>query len=218
MVHQEVGKLMLESRRSNGSGKTIPIFRLSAQMVDLSLQHDQRDSLLTDSPAHFPIKSECYTPEPKVQLISASFASTTQEEAKKAAQLDCNTEARSGLVRASRELLRISISRISDHRVRIHDSRLWTSIGIVALTLLAFGAVYGLRGHHPDSVKSRSQILPAVQQRQKPLVPATSIALKSTHNGAHTVAASKSKSRRRQGDYVAKDTIVYYGKDGKPSH
>jgi hypothetical protein len=114
--------------------------------------------------------------------------------------------------------LRISISRISDHRVRIHDSRLWTSIGIVALTLLAFGAVYGLRGHHPDSFKSRLQILPAVQQSQKPLVPATSIASQSTHNGAHAVAASKSKSRRPHGDYVAKDTIVYYGKDGKPSH
>src|ERR1700687_1603368 len=102
-MHQEVGKLMLESRRSNGSGKTIPIFRLSAQMVDLSLQHDQRDSLLADSPAHFPIKSECYPSEPKVQ-----------EGAKKAAQLDCNTEAPSGLVRASREFLRLSISRISD--------------------------------------------------------------------------------------------------------
>jgi hypothetical protein len=216
-VHQEVGKLMLESRRSNGSGKTIPIFRLSAQMVDLSLQHDQRDSLLTDGPAHFPVKSECYPPEPKVQLISASLASTTQAGAKKPAQLDCITETRSGLVRTSRELLRISISRISDHRVSIiHDSRLWTSIGIVTLTLLAFGAMYGLRGHHPDSVKSRSQILPAVQQRQKPIVPATSITSKSTHNG-HAVAASKSKSRRRQRDYVAKDTIVYYGKDGKPS-
>jgi hypothetical protein len=250
---------MLEFRRSNGTGKTIPVFKLSAQMVDLSLQHNQRDSLLTDSPARFPIKSECYPPEPKVQRIGASLASTTQEEAKKAAQLDCNTEAHSGLVRASRELLRISISRISDHRVRIHDSRLWTSIaqwiawhgryvyhllavacersirqrefphfrfdrvhklriGIVALTLLAFGAVYGLHGHRPDSVKSRSQIPPAVQQRQKPLLPATSIASKNTHNDAHTVAASKSKSRRRQGDYIAKDTFVQYGKDGKPSH
>lgn len=209
---------MLESRRSNGSSKTIPIFRLSAQMVDLSLQHDQRDSLLTDSPAHFPIESECYLPEPKAQLISASFASTTQEETKKAAQLDCDTETPSGLVPASRELWRTSISRVSNHRVGIHDSRLWTSIGIVALTLLMLGAVYGWRGHHPDSVKNSSQTLPAVQQGQKPLVPARRIASKSTHNRAHAVAASKSKSRRRQGDYVAKDTFVQYGKDGKPIH
>jgi len=186
-------------------------------MVDLSLQHDQRDSLLTDSPAHFPIKSECYPSEPKVQLIGASLASTTEEEAKKDTQLDCETEVPSGLVRASREFLRISISRISDHRIRIHDPRLWTSIGIVALTLLAFGAVYGLRGHHPDSVKDRSQIPPAVLQHQKPLVSATSIASENSHNDAHAAAASKSKSRRRQGDYIAKDTFVQYGKDGKPS-
>ena len=133
---------MAEFWHSKGSGKTIPIFKLSAQMVDLSLQYDQRDSLPPDSPAHFPIKSEGDPSEPKVQLIGESLGSSTaQEEAKKAVSLDCNTEAASGLVRASREFLRISISRISDHRIRIRDSRLWTSIGIVALTLLAFGAV-----------------------------------------------------------------------------
>ena len=204
---------MLTFRERKGYGKTTPVFKLSAQMVDLSLQHDQRDSLLAQSPAHFPIKSEGYPSEPKVQLIGTSLASTTQGEAKKAAQLECKTEAPSGLLRASREFLRISISRI-----RIHDSRLWTSIGIVALTLLAFGAVYRLRGHHPDSVKDRSQIPPAVLQRQKPLVSAASFASENAHNDANTLAASESKSRRRQGDYVAKDTIVYYGKDGKPSH
>jgi hypothetical protein len=209
---------MLESRRSKGSGRAIPVFRLSAQMVDLSLQHDQRDSLAKDSPAHFPRKSECDRPEPKLQLVSASLANTTQEEAKKPSQLDCKAEAQSGLVPASRELLRMSISRVSDYRVRIHNSRLWTWIGIAALTLLAFGAVYGLRGRHPDAVKSRSQIPPAVQQRQTPLVPATSVASKNTHKNAHAAAASKSKSRRRQQDYVAKDTYVHYGKDGKPSH
>ena len=69
-----------------------------------------------------------------------------------------------------------------------------------------------LLGHHPDSVKNRSQILPAVEQRQKP---AASITSENTHNDAHTVAASKSKSRRRE-DYIAKDTFVQYGKDGKP--
>src|SRR5258708_3558212 len=104
---------MLEVRRNKGSGKTIPVFKLSAQMVDLSLQHDRRDSRLTGSPAQFTKKSEWYPPEPKVLPISGSLASTTQEEARKAARLDCNTQAHSGLVRASRELLRISISRIS---------------------------------------------------------------------------------------------------------
>jgi len=71
-------------------------------------------------------------------------------------------------------------------------------------------------GHHPDSVKNRSQITPAVEQRQKPLAPAASIPSENTHSDAHAVAASKSKSRRRQDDYIAKDTFVQYGKDGKP--
>ena len=70
-----------------------------------------------------------------------------------------------------------------------------------------------LRGHHPDSVKNRSQIPPAVEQRQKP---AASITSENTHKDAHTVAASKSKSRRQREDYIAKDTFVQYGKDGKP--
>jgi len=206
---------MLDFRRSKGTGKTIPVFKLSAKMVDLSLQHNQSDSLSADIPTHLPVKSKWYPPEPKVQLISARSA--IQEEVKKAAQFDRKTQAYSGLVRASRELLRISISRISDHRVRIHGSPLWTSTGIVALALLVFGAVYGLRGYHPDSVKSHSQIAPASQPREKPLVPATGVASGSTRNDAHTVVPSKSKSRRK-GDYVAKNTYVYYGKDGKPSH
>src|SRR5579864_5656319 len=193
---------MLEFRRSKGSGKTVPVFKLSAQMVDLSLQNNQRDSLLTDIPAHFPLKSEYRPPETKVQLISASGGSAPLEEAKKeeekkATQLDRNTEVLSGLLRASRELLRIAISRISDQRVKIHDSHLWTSIGIVALALLAFG-VYGFRGHHSHSVKSHSQIPAAVQQPEKPLVPATTITSEDPHHNAPTVAPSKSKSRHRR--------------------
>ena len=213
---------MLDFRRSKGTGKTIPVFKLSAKMVDLSLQHNRSDSLSADIPTHLPVKSKCSPLEPKVQLISASVGSTPLEEAKKeeekkATQLDRNTEVLSGLLRASQELLRIAISRISDQGVRIHDSRLRTSIGIVALALLAFGAVYGFRGHRSDSVKSHSQIPAAVQQREKPLVPSTNITLENPHHNAPTVAPSKSKSRRRS-DYIAKDTYVDYGKDGKPSH
>ncbi len=67
-------------------------------------------------------------------------------------------------------------------------------------------------GHHSDSVKNRSQIPPAVEQRHKP---AASITSENAHKDAHNAAASKSKSRRRE-DYIAKDTFVQYGKDGKP--
>src|SRR5437016_8849099 len=114
---------MSQFRRSKGTEKTIPIFKLSAQMVDLSLQHNQRDSLLSDIPARLAVKCECLPPEPKIDLASA-----TQGEEKNTAQLACKTEADIELVRVSRELLRISISWIREQRVRIHDSRLRTSI------------------------------------------------------------------------------------------
>lgn len=211
--------LVYEARKPKTRGGTTPFLKLSAKMVDLSLQQNQDDSLLTDIPAHFPAKSECYPPEPKVQLTNASLATTTQEEAKKAAR------PHSGLVQASRELLRRSISWISDHRVRPRLASLDFEFGvrsacsgIVVLVLLAFSAVYGFRRYHQDSLKSHSQIPTAVQQRENAVAPATSIASKNTHTDAHTVAPSKSKSRRRQGDYIAKDTYAYYGKDGKPSH
>ena len=189
-------------------GGTTTFLRLSAKMVDLSLHHTQQDSLLLDIPAHVPAKSECYPPEPKVQLPNPSLATTTEEGAKKAAQLEHS----GGFVQASRELLR------NDYRIRIHASPKWiSSLSIVTLTLLAFSAVYGFRGYHRNSLKNHSQIPAAVQQREKPVAPATSIASANTHNHAHTVARSKSKSRRRRG-YLAKDTYVYYGKGGKPSH
>ena len=71
-------------------------------------------------------------------------------------------------------------------------------------------------GHYPDSAKNRPQIRSAVEQRQKPLAPTASNTAENTHNDGHSVAASKSKSRRRRDDYIAKDTFVQYGKDGKP--
>lgn len=207
---------MLDFRRSKGSTKTIPVFKLSAKMVDLSLQHNRRVSVLPDIPTHLPAKSEVYRQEPKAQLISARIPNYA--EVNKAAQPNRKTEVYSALLRAGRELLRKSISRISDHRIRIRPLPLWTATGIVALALLVFGAVYGLRGYKHDSVKKQSQIAPAPQPREKVLLPATGIASANTHNDAHTVATSKSKPHRRQSDYVAKNTYVYYGKGGKPSH
>ena len=212
--YRRFAKVMLDFGRRKRDVKTIPVLRLSAKMVELSLQHNQHTSPLADFPTRFPPKSEGYLKEPNIQPVSVT--STTQEEANKATQVDRKTEAYGGLVRTSRELFRRSISRISGHLGRIHDSRLWTSTGIVALALLVFGAVYGLRGSSPDSLKSHSQIAPA--SHQKALVPSTGTAAANTHNDSQTLAPNKSKSRRRQGDYVAKNTYVYYGKGGKPSH
>jgi hypothetical protein len=135
-------------------------------------------------------------------------------ESPKAVQAVHNTEAHSSLVQACRRLLPRFISGIRDHG-RIHDSRVLTAIGIVVLALLGFGSVHEWRVHHSDSVKHRPQILPAMQPPDKPLVSTTSTA--NTSNNAHVVAQGKSKSHRGQGDYVAKDTYVYYGKNGKPN-
>ncbi len=184
-----------------------PLFRLSATMVELSLRHKQPDSR-TDIPAKFPISVESCSPEARGQLVR-SMAGTTEEEGSKAAQLP-----HSGLVQASRELLRTSISRISDQGIKIFAWRR-TRTGIVTLALLAFPAVYAFR-YQSDSVKSQSQIPAIVQHPERPLVP--SIAPRNTHNHAQTVAPKKAKSRSHPSDYIAKDTYIYYGKDDNPSH
>jgi hypothetical protein len=188
-------------------GETTTLLGLSAKMVDLSLHHMQQDSLLGDIPAHVPAKSECHPPEATVQLSQASLAIVVQKEAKKPAQVE-----HSSFVQASLNLLR------SDYRGRIHASPKWfSSLAILALILIAFSAVYGLR-RYQDSLKKHSQIPTAVQQREKPVAPATSIASHNAHNHGNTVTRSKSKSRRRGDDYIAKDTYVYYGRDDKASH
>jgi len=144
-----------------------------------------------------------------------SIAANTGPQKNKAAQPH-----HTGL-QASRELLQICISRISDYGVKF-DSWLKSRMRFFAacsatilLTLLAFSVVHAVRSHHPESVKSQSQPPATVQQHQSTLV--SSNASAQTHDDAHTAAPNKAKSRRRQGDYVAKDTYVYYGKDGKPS-
>ena len=214
ITHDSVGHaLRYEPRAPKARHGTTLLLKLSAKMVDLSLQRKQQDSLLTDIPAHFAIKSEIYPPEPKIQLRIAKCANIAQEEAKMAAQIE-----HSGFVQASRELLRIWICQIKDHANRVHPLRLWpSSLRILVLTLLAFGAVYGFRGHHRNSPKNDSQIPTTVQRSENPSAPPTSISAQNNHNYPHT-ALSKSESRRRGGDYIAKDTYIYYGIDGKPSH
>jgi hypothetical protein len=144
------------------------------------------------------------------------IAANTGRQESKAAQPH-----HSGL-QASRELLRICISRIRADGVTFYSwlkSRMRLSAACSAailLTLLAFGVVHAVRSHHADSVKSQSQPPAAVEQHVSTL--ASSSASEQTHDNAHTVAPDKVKSRRRQDDYIAKDTYVYYGKDGKPSH
>jgi hypothetical protein len=199
--------LFYRARKPKTRAGTTPFLKLSAKMVDLSLQHNQQDSLLVDIPAHVPEKSEC-PPEAKIQLPQASLATIIQNEAKEAAQVE-----HSGIVQGGLNLLR------SGYRIRIQASPTWlSSLAMLALTLIAFSVVYGFFGYHQDSLKNHSQIPTATQQRERPALSTTSIASENTRNQGHTLARSKPKSRRRRDDYIAKDTYVYYGKDGKASH
>ena len=127
-----------------------------------------------------------------VQFTSSTALATPEGKGKKAAQL----------LQVGRELSRRSISRIS----------------ILALALLMFTFPFAVRGHRTDSVKRESKIPATVQQPERPLAPVTTVASESTHNHDRKVGPNKGKSRRRRDDYIAKDTYVYYGKDGKPNH
>jgi hypothetical protein len=191
-----------------GTSGASPLFRLSATMVELSLRHKLSD-VRTDVPAKPSIKLDCYSAEARGPLISSDMAGSREEGSSQAAQLDHNESGRT-----RREILRTSISRICDQSVKTF-AWLRTRTGIVALALVAFPIVYAFH-HQPDSVKSQSQIPPVVQQRERPLV--SSIASQETHHHAQAVAPKKVKSRRHQSDYIAKDTYIYYGKEGKPSH
>jgi len=166
--------------------------RLSATMVDLSMRQDRADRRNQIPPAS-PITIES---KANVQFINRTAAAIPEERGNKAAQVD------PGFVEAGRKVSRISISRIV----------------ILVLALLAFAVLLAVRGHRTDSVKRQSTTPATVEQHETPLVPVTTLASESTHNHARTVEPKKAKSRRRQDDYVAKNTYVYYGKAGKPNH
>jgi hypothetical protein len=208
MISPDRQRIKNGPRDTFGTSAATRPFRLSATMVELSLRHKQPDSG-TDVPAKPPIKSDCYSAEATGQLISGIMASTTEEKGSKASQFH-----HSELVHAGRELLRTFISRVSHQRVKTF-AWLRTRTGIVALALLAFPALYAFH-HRPDSAESQSQIPAMPQQPERPRVPST--ASRNTSNHTQTVAPQKTKSRRRQSDYIAKDTYTYYGKDGKPNH
>jgi len=193
----------IEGSRASG---TSPLFRLSATMVELSLRHKQPDSHADIRAKVVPIRVEPCMPEAKVQLANRSMAATTEEEGTAA------PIRQSGLAQAGREFLRTFSCRVSARGIKVFALRPTRTI-YAALALLAFLSVYALR-HQPDSVKSQAQI-PAPVKSQA-LVPSASP--HKIPNHLQTITARKAKPRRPQSDYIAKDTLTYYGKDGKPSH
>ena len=180
------------SRNGFGTGKPV---KLSTTMVDLSMRHDRDDSR-NHIPPPIPITTEFSSPKANVQFINSTAAAIPEEKGETAAPVDHS------FVEARRKISRISLSRII----------------ILVLALLIFAALLAARSHRTNSVKRQSTIPATVQQRAVPLVPVTTGASESTDNHAHTAGPKKAKSRGRRDDYVAKDTYVYYGKEGKPNH
>lgn len=176
---------------SGGAFGTSRPVRLSAMMVDLSRRHDCADPHNDISPG-FPITTGCYSAKANVQFTSSTALTTPEEKGTKATQL----------VKAGRELSRLSISRVS----------------ILALALLMFTFPFAVRGHRRDLVKGQSRNPTTGQQPERSLSPVTTVASESTRNHDHKVGPNKGKSRRRRDDYIAKDTYVYYGKNGKSNH
>jgi hypothetical protein len=122
------------------------------------------------------------------------------------------------------------------HLVR-RDPRLWTSMGMAALSaVLALLVISGVRGYSPDtspSKVSRNVSAPPVQQpaaiaatkpspatasrSSKPVAPVVKQASLSTpvRKAASPRVTRKKIHHHEEDDYVAKDTYVYYGLNGK---
>ena len=131
------------------------------------------------------------------------------------------------------------LARGKDVKLRLlrRDSRLWTSMGMAALSaLLALLVISGVRGYTPDaspSKVSRNVSAPAVRQPaataatkpspattsanskpEAPVVKRASLSTPARKVASHRVTRKK-MHHREDDDYVAKDTYVYYGLNGK---
>jgi hypothetical protein len=117
------------------------------------------------------------------------------------------------------------------------DSRLWTSMGMAALSaLLALLVISGVRGYAPDASPSKaSRNTPATpvpppaeiaavkpspattSRNSKPAAPAVKRASlsKPARKVVSPQVTRKKMHHREEDDYVAKDTYVYYGLNGK---
>ena len=114
MIERDKQTIKNDPSDAFGPGTTIPLFKLSATMVELSLRGIQRKSL-PDISTSLPGKAECQSAEAKVELISTSIVGAAQSEKSKAAQFH-----RRQMFHASLQLLRISVSRMSDQCVRVY--------------------------------------------------------------------------------------------------
>jgi hypothetical protein len=243
--------------------------RLSAQMVELSLQQAQREPTLRDI---FPAKVNAVSPplpdtvpaQPKAVSSPLPWPSTvaaaphlpqpqeTQPESKIRnywpnfrREVRCNLDrwfagARVSGSAAVQHLLehaksaqkKLALSNLLSNLKRWDRIRLWASTGVAALSaVLAVSVIFGVRHyvHTPGAPQHRGQsaspIIPALQDISQPRRSSivdtnrTAAMPHSARSSAAKHAPGKHgirKIRRKDDDYVAKDTFVSYDNKGKP--
>jgi hypothetical protein len=119
------------------------------------------------------------------------------------------------------------------------DSRLWTSMAMAGLSaVLALVLVSALRGYSPDNTPSKvSASTPATpisppgiaaaepshvgatssQAHASPLVKRTSVSTPVSQTSPRKIVRRRVR-HHEEDDYIARDTYVYYGPNGKQSH
>lgn len=216
--------------------------RLSAKMVDLSLQEAQRDPTLHHA---FAAKLNA-VPSPLPSTFAAPLRPPqpqgTPRESKAPnywKELRCDLDnwlarARVGGSAAVQNLWEHAKSTqkkfaVSNSKRRDGTaSRLWTSKGMAALSaVLVVGVISGVRHHAytPNTPQNRGNTSPVIPVMQDISQPRRSSVVDMNRAAAamqHPVRSSAAKPRIRKirhkiDDYVAQDTYVYYGNKGKPA-
>jgi hypothetical protein len=251
--------------RNSGTAEAAKLSRLSAQMVELSLQQTQRDPTLPDplpaklkevsSPLRdtFPAKPNAVSsPLPWPSTLAAPpqppQPQGTSRESKipnywpnywkdvrctldnwlAGARVSSSAAVRNLYEHAKSAQKKFAVSNLKSRYGTA--SRLWTSTGVAALSaLLVVGVISGVRhyAYTPDTPQHRgrntSPVIPAMQDISQPrrssIVDTNGAAAPMPHPARSSAAAKPRirKIRRKDDDYVAQDTYVYYGSKGKPA-
>jgi hypothetical protein len=190
-----------------------PLFKLSATMVELSLQHieaDSRSTISSGSPTN--IKND--PAAPPVERINANSQCTVEDKC------DSYQLAHGWSLQRYREVLRKCSSRMHKHCANIYG---WLRVRVASVELVVLGLTFvlaflALRGPRPGPVKALSQNAPTVPQHETPAVPLASVTSEKPHDDVRTGEPGKVKPHHRRDDYVAKDTYVDYEKESTTNH
>ncbi len=245
--------------RNSGTPEVAKFSKLSAQMVELSLQQTQRDPTLHDT---FPAKvKEVSSPllwptTPAAPLHPPPQAQGTPRESKVSnywkpnywKKIRCNLDnwlagARVSGSAAVRNLYEHAKSAqkkfaLSNFRTNFRTetkrrdgtaSRRWTSTGVAALSAVLVVGVISVVRHYaytPNTPQNRgntSPVIPAMQDISQPRRSSVVDTNRAAAAMQHPVRSSAAKPRirkirhKKDDDYVAQDTYVYYGNKGKPA-